>query len=314
MAEYDIIIIGAGPAGLIAGLYAARAGMKVKILEKARPGGQPLMYETIEDFPGFPGGIKSEELINQFKVQVLKAGLEIVEEEVKQIVFLQPSETLSWYTVKTQNKDYTTHCVILACGASPKLLGVPREEMFTGRGVSYSAFSDGALFREKEIVLVGQDNRAAKEALYLSKVVANITFIHRLAKLDADKPLKDRLKADPKIRLIANSVVVDILGEEKVTGVKIEDINAGKKRELPCEGIFIFADLKANTSFLKGFVKMDSQGFIAANKNFEASRKGIFACGDCRLRSLRQVLTACSEGAEAALACCEYIEQLKGIA
>lgn len=312
MVEYDIIIIGAGGAGLTAGLYAVRAGMKVLLLEKATVGGQILLTETIENFPGFPDGIKGRVLAEKFRTQALKAGLEIIMEEVKQIIFVQPREALRWYTVKTKERDYPTHAIILASGAYPKRLGVPREEILTGSGVSYCATCDGPLFRDREIVVVGGGNAAAEEAFFLSRFARKITLIHRRDRLRADKVLQDRLKANSKIEFIWNSIVLEILGEEKVTGVKIEDITTAKRRNIACEGVFVCVGFKPNTDFLKGFIKMDIEGFIITGQNFETSRKGIFACGDCRVRTLRQVVTACSEGAEAQAVCRDYVEELKG--
>lgn len=315
MAEYDIIIIGAGAAGLTAGLYSVRAGMKALLLEKAQgPGGQILLTEVVENFPGFPEGIKGQVLAERFKAQALKAGLEIITEEAKQIVFVEPSETPRWYTVKTENKDYLAHSIILATGAIPRRLAVPKEQKLTGRGISYCAICDGPLFRDREIVVVGGGNAACEEALYLSKFARKIILIHRRERLRADKVLQDRLRADPKIDFIWNSRILEILGEEKVSGVKIEDVTTTEKRDISCEGVFIFVGLKPNTDFVKGLVKMDNQGFIVTDVNLQTSRKGIFACGDCRVRALRQIVTACSEGAYAAGASGNYVEELKGTA
>ncbi|MBL7084919.1 MAG: thioredoxin-disulfide reductase [Candidatus Omnitrophica bacterium] len=314
MAEYDIIVIGAGAAGLTAGLYAVRAGMKVIVLEKAAGGGQMLLTEAIENFPGFPEGIKGQVLAKKIKAQAVKAGVEIVNNEARQIVLVRPTEALSWYAVKAKERDYFTHSVILACGASPKRLGVPREEMLTGRGVSYCATCDGPLFRDKQIIVVGGGNAACEEALYLSKFARRVSLLHRRERLRADKVLQDRLRAEPKIDFIWNSIILEVLGEEKVSGVKIEDLTTGKKREVSCEGVFIFAGLKPNTDFVKGLLASDSQGFIVTDENLQTSRKGIFACGDCRVRALPQVVIACSEGARAAMACRNYVEEVKGIA
>jgi len=313
MTENDIIIIGAGAAGLNAGLYAVRAGMKVKVLEKQTPGGQMLSHEAVENFPGFPEGIKGQELAQRLKAQAVNSGLTIFKEKARQIVFVQPSEAFSWYVVKTEGKDYTTQSIILACGAVPKRLGVPREEMLTGRGVSYSASCDGSLFRDQEVILVGEDNVAAEEALCLSKFAHRITFIHRGQRLRADKIFQDKLKAEPRIDFIGNTVVLEILGEDRVCGLKVENISTARKSEISCKGVFIFAGLKPNTDFIKGLVKMDKDGFIVTDKNLRASRKGIFACGDCRAKELHQIVVACSEGAEAAQACRNYLKELNGV-
>lgn len=309
MQEFDIMIIGAGAAGLTAGLYTARAGMKVLLLERAAPGGQMLLTEVVENFPGFPEGIKGQELAERFKNQAQDSGLKIITQELKQILFDKSSNC---YILKTEGKDYSTYAIILACGAVPKRLGVPGEEMLTGRGVSYCATCDGPLFRDQEIIVVGGGNAACEEALYLSKFVRKITLVHRRDRLRADKVLQDRLKSDPKINFAWNSRVLEILGERIVKGVAIEDVKTGKKSEIPCKGVFIFAGLKPNTDFLQTFVKIDEQGFILTDEGLQTSRKGIFACGDCRARSLRQIVTACSEGAEAAQAARNYVEELKG--
>lgn len=310
MPEYDIIIIGAGAAGLTAGLYTVRAGMKVKVLDKAQAGGQMLLTEVIENYPGFPEGIKGQVLSEKFRSQAVKFGVDIIEQEVKQIVSVKPN----YYFVKVAEKDFSTYSIILACGAVPRRLGVPREEALTGRGVSYCAVCDGPLFREREIIVVGGGNTACDEALYLSKFASRVTLVHRRDQLRADKLLQDRLKANPKIDFIWNSVVQEILGEEKVAGIKIEDVNTGKRRDVSCNGVFIFVGLKPNTDFVKGLVKLDSQGFVVTDKTLATSGKGIFACGDCRSQALQQVVSACGEGAQAAEVARHYVEELKGTA
>jgi thioredoxin reductase (NADPH) len=309
MTQYDVVIIGAGAAGLTAGLYASRMGMKVLVLEKGVAGGQMFLTEVIENFPGFPEGIKGQQLAEQLKAQALKWGAEIVNGEAKEI---QPSGKGSLYTVKTEEKSYSARSVILASGAFPKRLGVPGEESLTGRGVSYCATCDGPLFRNRGVIVVGGGNAAVEEALYLSKFARGVTLIHRREKLRADKVFHERIKNNSKIDFIWNSVVLEILGKKKVSGVKVKNVNTDKKSDVSCEGIFIFVGIKPNTDFLKTLVKMDVQGFIVTGKNLETSLRGIFACGDCRTKDLRQVVTACGEGAEAAWACRSYVERAKG--
>ena len=311
-AEYDAIIIGSGAAGLTAALYAVRSGMKVKVLEKQIAGGQMLVTETIENFPGFPEGIKGHELAKQIDKQAIAAGAEIISEDVKQLVRVQPTEISGWYNVKTEHNTYTAHAVILACGASPRRLNIPREEILTGKGVSYCAVCDGPLFRDKEVIVVGGGNSAVEEALFLTKIVSKVILVHRRNKLRADKVYQDRIKANPKVEFVWNSQVMEILGEERATGIKVEDVASGAKREIKADGIFIFAGLAPNTGFVKGFLKMDNQGFIVTNEHLETTKKGIFACGDCRLKSLYQVVTACGEGAEAAHLAYDYVEEIKG--
>lgn len=309
MPEYEIIIVGAGSAGLTAGLYTVRAGMKVLLLERTTCGGQILLTEVIENFPGFPQGIKGQELAQRLKVQAQDAGLEIVTEEAKEI-----RKVGNQYIIKTESREYSSYSIILACGAHPKRLGLPGEEKLTGRGVSYCATCDGPLFREREVIVVGGGNAAAEETLYLSKFASQITLVHRRDRLRADKVLQDRLRANPKIDFILNSQVLEIVGEEKVTGVVIKDVHTAKLRDIACQGVFIFAGLKPNTDFARGLVKTDKEGFILTNQDLQTSRRGIFACGDCRLRPLRQIITACGEGASAAVCAGNYVEKLKGTA
>jgi thioredoxin reductase (NADPH) len=314
LTEYEIIIIGTGAAGLTAGIYAVRAGLNVLLLEKDSTGGQLSLTELIENFPGFPEGIEGQQLAERFRSHALKTGLKIVTEEVEEIASCQFSQASCRYTVKTRNKDYMTQAIILACGAIPKRLGVSKEEMLTGRGVSYCATCDGPLFRNRDVVVVGGGNAACEEALFLSKFVSKVTLVHRRNRLRAVKVLQDRVQSNAKIEIVWHSVVREILGKEKVSAVKIEDITTGKKKEISCAGIFIFVGFKPNTDFLQGFVELDNQGFIVTNENLETSRKGIFACGDCRKRRLRQIITACGEGAEAAEVSRNYVETLKGTA
>ena len=313
MVEFDTVIIGAGAAGLTSGLYMARAGMKVVLLENTEIGGQMLLTELIENFPGFPEGIKGRQLAERLKTQAVKWGLEIVREEARQINRVKSSGSFSHYTVETENRSYTAYSVILACGASPKRLGVPGEDKFVGRGVSYCAICDGPLFRNQKIVVVGGGNTACEEALYLSRFASQIIIVHRRDRLRADRVYQDRLRANPKIDFIWNSEVLEILGGERVSGVKIEDVNTEEKSEVSARGVFIFVGFRPNTDFLKGLIKMDSQGFIITDADLQTSSAGIFACGDCRLRPLPQVVTACSEGAHAALASQKYVEKLKGV-
>lgn len=312
MIVYDVVIIGAGPAGLTSGLYAVRAGMKALVLEKAASGGQMLSTDIIENFPGFPEGIKGQTLAEKFKAQALKAGVKIVAQEAKEITLIKPSQPLKGYTVKTEDRAYSTYSIILACGAYPKRLGLPGEKELTSRGVSYCATCDGPLFREQEIIVVGAGNAAAEEALYLSGFARKVTLVHRRAQLRADKVFQDRLRANSKIGFVWNSRVVEILGKGRVSGVKLEDVNTGKRKDISCAGVFVFVGFKPDTDFIQGIIETDEQGFIVTDEGLQTSRQGIFACGDCRLRALRQVITASSEGAQAAWACRNYLDRLKG--
>lgn len=312
MVEYELVVIGAGPAGLTAGIYAARAGMKVLLVEKIVPGGQVQLAETIENFPGFPEGIKGAQLSDLFKKQAVSAGARIIIAEVKEISALQDSQQRPYYLLKTDEQSFSAYSVILACGAAPRKLNVPGEEQLSGRGVSYCAVCDGPLFRGRQVVVVGGGNSACEEAIYLSKIAEKVSLIHRREKLRADQVLRDRIARIPRIDILWNSRVTRILGEEKMRAVEIENVQTGEIKEVPAAGIFIYAGLRPNTDFLQELVNLNEERFVRTDENLQTSRLGIFAGGDCRERKLRQIITACGEGAQAAWASYNYVEQLKG--
>lgn len=311
--DYDLVIIGAGPAGLTAGIYAARSGMRVLLVEKTLPGGQMQLAETIENFPGFPEGIKGARLGDLFQRQAISAGARISITEVKEINVMRDARQRLYYLLKTEEQDFSASAIVLACGAAPRKLNVPGEEQLSGRGVSYCAVCDGPLFRGRSVAVVGGGNSACEEAIYLSKIADEVFIIHRRGSLRADKVLRDRLTGIPRIKILWNSRVTRILGEERLRAVEIEHVETGEKKELAVEGIFIYAGLKPNTDFLGGLVDVNEEGFVRADGDLRTSRPGIFAAGDCRERTLRQIITACGEGAQAAWAAYHYVERWKGI-
>jgi thioredoxin reductase (NADPH) len=299
---YDLIIIGAGPAGLTAGLYAGRYRLKTLILEKMVIGGQILSSPTIENFPGFPGGISTQELIERLKKQIDDLGINIEIEEVLAIIASADLKN-PIYKIRTENKVYETKSIIIAVGAQPKSLGVKGEDKLVGRGISYCGTCDGPLFRDKEIVVVGGGDRAIEEAIFLSNYAKRVTLIHRRNQLRASKILEEKIRQNPKINFILESIVEEIIGEEKVEAIKIKDLKTNSISTFPCQGIFIFVGIKPNTDFLKNQLALDEVGFIITDEDLKTSCAGIFACGDCRKKSLYQVITACSEGAVAAASC-----------
>lgn len=310
--DYDLVVAGAGPAGLTAGLYAARAGMKVILVERMAAGGQMQSAGTIENFPGFPEGINGAQLGDLFRKQASAAGARIIISEVTQISAVQDARQGPYYLLKTEEQNFSASAIVLACGAAPRKLDVPGEEQLSGRGVSYCAVCDGPLFRGRDVVVVGGGNSACEEAVYLSRMARKVLLVHRRARLRADKVLQDRIARIPQINILWNSRVTKILGEERLRAVEIEDAQTGEKRELPAEGIFIYAGLRPNTDFLGGLVDLNEEGFIRADETLRASRPGIFAAGDCRDKKLRQIITACGDGAQAAWAAYNYVEGLKG--
>lgn len=303
---HDLIIIGAGPAGLTAGLYAARYRLKTLILEKLNPGGQILLSPSIENFPGFPGGISTQELTDRFKKQIDELGAKIGMEEVSGIS-VNPQLKTSAYNVNTKDNSYPARAVIIATGAQPKRLGVEGETRLTGRGVSYCGTCDGPLFRNKEIVVIGGGDRAFEEALFLAGYAKKVTLIHRRQAFRASKILEEKARDNPKINFLLESVVEEISGKDKVEAVKVKNVKTGAENLLHCQGVFVFVGINPNTPFLSNFLSRDEQGFIITDEELKTSKEGIFACGDCRKKSLYQVVTACADGAIAAASAQRYL-------
>ncbi|MFH1413889.1 MAG: thioredoxin-disulfide reductase [Candidatus Omnitrophota bacterium] len=293
LVTHDLIIIGAGPAGLTAGLYAGRSRLKTLILEKLSVGGRILLTEHIENYPGFIDGVAPSELIKRIEEQVKKLDIKIGYEEVLEL----DCESMS---VKTDTKTYSAHAIIIATGAHPKRLGIPGEERFTGRGVSYCATCDGAFYRDKDVMIIGGGNSMAEEALFLTRFAKQVNVVHRRRELRASAVLQERLKKNKKINFVLNSVILEITGSDKIESVKIKDVNSGEERIMRCDGVFIYVGHTPETQFVKEKLKLDDSGFIITQDNLSTSAEGIFACGDCRKKALYQVITACGDGATAA--------------
>jgi thioredoxin reductase (NADPH) len=303
---YDTIIVGAGPAGLTAALYAARFRLHTLVLEKVTPGGQIILSSAIENFPGFPGGISTSELIERIKKQIEDLGMNI---ETGEVLKINPSSDsgVTFYNIKTEDKSYDTRSVIIAVGAQSKRLGVEGETRLIGRGVSYCGTCDGPLFKDKDIAVIGGGDRAIEEAIFLTGYAKKVMLIHRRDELRASGVLVEKAKKNPKISFILDTIVEEIAGEDKVRGIKIKNVKTGLMSELLCQAVFIFAGIKPNTEFVKNQLQLDEAGFIITGENLATSQVGIFACGDCRKKSLYQVITACAEGAEASDAAHKYL-------
>jgi thioredoxin reductase (NADPH) len=304
--DYDLVIIGAGPAGLTAALYAGRYRLKTAFLEKMSAGGQILLSPAIENYPGFPDGISTEELIARFKQQAEHVGITMVTEEVVSLEERSASGSKG-YTVKTTEREYSTRCVVIASGAQPKRLGIEGEDQFTGRGVSYCGTCDGPLFRNRDVVVIGGGDRALEEALYLAEYAKRVTLIHRRNELRASKIIVEKARQNPKVGFIFESTVQAIRGEKRVGSVEVQHVKNGTLSSFSCEGVFIFVGITPHTSFAKGFVSTDEAGFIITDEDMHTSKEGIFACGDCRKKSLYQVVNACAEGALAAFSTHGYL-------
>ncbi len=331
-AMYDLIIIGAGPAGLTAALYAGRARLKTLVLEKIGVGGRILLTEVIENFPGFAGGIPTVDLIKRMQEQVINLGVNIALEEVTEIDTLAPPlaglsinpktnpglqtgesrrADCQFKSVRTNAKTYSARAIIIATGAHPRKLGVPGEDKLTGRGVSYCATCDGPLYRNKDVLIVGGGNAMAEEALYLTRFAKSVNIIHRRDELRASLILQEKLKANKKINFSLSTVVTEIAGSGKVDSVKIKDLNTSREKIIQCDGIFIYVGYIPDTGFAKDKLKLDENGFIVTAEDMSTSCDGIFACGDCRKKTLYQVITACGDGAVAADSAYKYLASKK---
>ncbi|MDY9924928.1 thioredoxin-disulfide reductase [Methanosarcina sp.] len=304
---YDLIIIGGGPAGLAAGIYAVRSGLDTLILERSEISGQISMADIVENYPGFPS-ITGVELMEKYRTHAQEAG---VKTRITEVISVRTEGAKK--IVSTDSGDLEAKALIIATGANPKNLGVPGEKEFVSKGVSYCAICDGPFFKNKTVVVVGGGNSAVTDALFLSKIAQKVYLIHRRDRLRAAKILQDRVSATPNIELILNTLVLEIAGSKegikKVEKIILQDLNSKEIRELYTNGIFIYVGIHPNTEFVN--VEKNSEGFIKTDRWMETSEKGIYAAGDCSDTLIWQLVTAVRDGAIAATAANEYIETLK---
>ncbi len=315
----DTCIIGGGPAGLTAGIYAVRAGLDAVLVERMAPGGQAVLTDWIGNYPGFPEGVGGAELMGLMEKQARALGLKIVQEDVTsvEIPHQRRRAGLDWAAaapplvsgqgvddavkvVRTGGGEHRTLSIVIAAGAHFKQLGAKGEREFTGRGVSYCATCDGPLYRDEHVVVIGGGDVAVQEALFLTRFVDKVTLVHRRDRLRAVNELRKQLMASEKVEVAWQSVLKEVTGDDAVDGVVIEHVETGEQRKVPCRGVFIFVGLRPQTAFLEGTVELDGDGYVATDGNMETTVAGVFACGDCRRKWLRQVVGACWEGALAA--------------
>ncbi len=304
-ADYDLVIIGGGPAGLTAGIYAARARLNVLMLEKLVPGGQIIVTDWIENYPGFPKGLPGADLVEKFIEQAKGLGLKIETGEVASLDLSGPVKK-----IVLEKTTITARTVIIATGASPKKLGADKEENFLGRGISTCATCDAPFFKDAVVAAVGGGDTAVQESLYLTKFVKKVYLIHRRDQLRATKILQERAFSNNQIEFIWNSVVTGFDGLFNLEKVFVNNLKTGEMRQLDVEGCFIWVGIQPNTGFLENSLKLDDSGFIVANARMETSAPGVFAAGDVRNTPLRQVATAVGDGAIAATSAAHYIESL----
>jgi len=304
MTDYDLVIIGAGPAGLTAGLYAARARMNVLLLEKAVPGGQILVTDWIENYPGFPEGISGFDLAEKMKQQALDLGLEIDTAEVHSLNLSADTKE-----IVLKDRSIKTKALIIASGASPRKLGIG-EDKYMGKGISFCATCDAPFFRDKTVVAVGGGDTAVQEAIFLTKFAKKVYLVHRRDELRATKILQERAFANDKIEFIWDSVATGVDGFFGIEGVKIKNVKTNAESTIKADGCFIWVGILPNAEFINGTVETDEGGFIVADAKMQTSVPGVFAAGDVRDTPLRQVSTAVGDGAIAAVSAEHYIENI----
>jgi thioredoxin reductase (NADPH) len=300
--KYDVIIIGGGPAGLTAGIYSSRARLKTLLIERGAIGGQAVNAWSIENYPGFKEGVNGIDLTQAMHEQATRFGVETLYDEVTGVKVKDGQKT-----VKTAQGTFSAKAVIIAGGSERQKLGVPGEVEFTGKGVSYCATCDGAFFKDKTVAVVGGGNSAVTEALELTKFANKIILIHRRNELRATKIMQEKVMADPKINILWVTVVEEIKGDKFVNAIKLRNVNMGETTDMSIDGIFVSVGSQPATAYLKGVVQLDSVGAVIANDKLETNVPGIFAAGDIRSGSIRQVVGATGDGAAAAVNAGKYI-------
>ena len=302
---HQLIIVGGGPAGLSAGLYASRSKLDALLIEKAGLGGQILNAEMVENYPGFPQGISGSELGALIAQQATKYGLPTAFAEVQGIE-IRGGEKI----VSTSEGEYRAKAVIIAGGSEYSKLGVPGEVEFTGKGVSYCAMCDGAFFRDQVVAVVGGGNVALNDALFLTRFASKVIVIHRRDQLRATRILQDKAFANPRMEFLWDTVVDSIIGDKLVRAIRLRNVKTGKGSSLETSGVFVAVGLRPNTGYLKGLLTLDEGGFILVSGQMETRVQGIYAAGDIRAGSIRQVVSAAGDGATAAVAAERFLSSV----
>ncbi len=293
---YGVIIIGSGPAGYTAAIYAARANLSVLVLQGYQAGGQLMQTSEVENYPGFEEGILGPEMMEKFEQQARRFEAELIPEDVIEVDFSQQP-----FIVKTDTAEYQGRAIIIATGASAKWLGLPNEQRLQGRGVSACATCDGFFFRNKDVIVVGGGDTAMEEAIFLTRYANHVTIVHRRNAFRASKIMQERAQKNPKISFLMESEVVDVLGNDAVTGVRTRNVRTGEESTLKAEGLFIAIGHQPNTSLFKGAIKMDEVGYIIPEEHTMTNIPGVFAAGDVTDHRYRQAVTAAGDGCRAAI-------------
>ena len=304
--DYDVIIVGGGPAGMTAGLYASRACLKALMIEKMILGGQMMTTTLVENWPGYPGGIEGPELMMRFQEHCVEFGLETAYGAVEKIIDKGNSKVLV-----VDGRELTCKAVIIATGVIPRKLGIDGEAALVGKGVSYCATCDGAFFRNQPIAVIGGGDTAAEEALFLTRFASKVYMVHRRDQLRATRILQERIFANEKIEMVWNSVVEEFESDNSgLTGAILRDMKTGDTRQIMLNGMFVAIGVTPTTGFVKGLLALDDDGFIRCGEDTVTNVPGIYAAGDCRTTVLKQVSTAVGDGAVAAIMAEKYIDEL----
>lgn len=299
---YDIITVGGGPAGLTAALYARRANKTVLVIEKETFGGQITYSPKVENIPGF-SAVSGNEFAEKLVEQVLEQGADF---ESCEVLAIRDGEIK---TVVTDSGEFECRAVIIATGAKHRLLGVPREDEFIGNGVSFCAVCDGAFYKDRDVAVIGGGNSALQEALLLAEQCAKVTVVQNLDFLTGEKKLCEQLEAKPNVEVILGTVVDSFYGDTDLSGINIKNVSTGALSALPVDGVFVAIGLVPQNEAFGELIALDERGYAVSDETCMTGTAGIFAAGDCRTKKVRQVATAASDGATAALAACDYIDQ-----
>ena len=307
--DCDVLIIGGGPAGLTAGLYASRALVRTRIVEKMSPGGQVLTTDWVDNYPGFPKGASGFDLIDRMRRQAERFGLEFLRGEVVSL-----SEEDGLFRVQLNDGSQRCRALIIATGAYPQKMGIKGEIELTGRGVSYCATCDGAFYQDAEVAVVGGGDTAVEEALFLTRFASKVHLFHRRDDLRATGVLREKIMAEPKVEIHWSSVPLEILenGQGMVAALRYRNAKTYMQCDMPLDGVFIFVGQKPSTACLEGFVELDPTGYVQTDMDMATSRRGVWAAGDVRIKTLRQIATAVGDGAIAGFQAEKYIENTYG--
>jgi len=302
----ELIIIGSGPAGWTAGIYAGRAQLAPLLITGSAPGGQMALTSEIENYPGFPQGLSGQELTQLMQQQAERFGARVQMDEVSAVGLSSHP-----FKVTAYGDEYEAQALIVTTGTSPSKLGVPGEAKFTGRGVSYCATCDGFFYQDRKVVVVGGGDSALEEAIFLTKFATQVYVVHRRDRLRAEKVFQERAFRNEKIEFVWDTTVAEILGDGKVTGVHLKNVKTDEESTLETDGVFIYVGAIPNTSFLEGQLELDDRGYIVTNRQCHTSVPGVFSAGDVQERVLKQVSTAVGSGAMAAMEAEKFIAELE---